>query len=77
MCNYIALLKEAKKFSDAQTVLEAALARDPKNGQVKRERIRVDPEIDGLQAGLARARLCPGGSGKPPLRRIFRRIVRE
>jgi len=33
MSKYVALLKEAKKLPDARTVLEAALARDPKNGE--------------------------------------------
>ena len=32
---YVARLKEAKEFAKAQTVLQAALARDPKNDQVK------------------------------------------
>jgi cellulose synthase operon protein C len=53
---YVALLKEAKEFATAQTVLQAALARDPKSTQIKSELIRVEAEIGGMRAGLAKAR---------------------
>jgi putative PEP-CTERM system TPR-repeat lipoprotein len=55
MAGYVALLKEAKQFSEARTVLQAALAREPKNDQVKAELIRVEGEIGGMRAGLAKA----------------------
>jgi putative PEP-CTERM system TPR-repeat lipoprotein len=55
MTGYVALLREAKEFAKAQTVLQAALARDPKNDQVKGELIRVEADIGGMRAGLARA----------------------
>jgi putative PEP-CTERM system TPR-repeat lipoprotein len=54
--SYVALLKEAKKFSKAQTVLQAALARDPKNNAVKGDLIRVEADIGGIRAGLTKAR---------------------
>jgi len=53
---YVALLREAKEFAKAQTVLQAALARDPKNDQVKGELVRVEADIGGVRAGLAKAR---------------------
>src|SRR5207245_9856640 len=56
MSGYVALLIGATEFSKAQTVLQAALARDPKNDQVKRGLIRVETEIGGMRAGLAKAR---------------------
>ena len=56
LARYVALLNQAKDFSLARTVLEAALARDPKNGPVKGDLIRAQAEIAGLDAGLAKAR---------------------
>jgi putative PEP-CTERM system TPR-repeat lipoprotein len=55
LAGYIALLKEAKDFSTAQTVLQAKLARDPKNNAVKGDLIRIEAEIGGMRAGLAKA----------------------
>ena len=55
MTGYVALLRKAKEFAKAQTVLQAALARDPKNNQVKGDLIRVEAEIGGMLAGLAKA----------------------
>jgi putative PEP-CTERM system TPR-repeat lipoprotein len=60
LATYVALLKEAKQFAKAQTVLQAALARDPKNGPVKGDLIRVEAEIGGMRAGLAKARAFAG-----------------
>jgi hypothetical protein len=56
MRSYVALLREAKEFAKAQGVLQAALARDPKNDQVKGELIRAEADIGGMRAGLAKAR---------------------
>jgi predicted Zn-dependent protease len=68
MAGYVALLKEAKEFAKAQTVLQAALARDPKNDQVKGDLIRVEADIGGLRAGLAKARaFAKEDHGNPPL----------
>jgi predicted Zn-dependent protease len=56
MTDYVALLRKAKEFNKAQTVLQAVLARDPKNDQVKGDLIRVEADIGGMRAGLAKAR---------------------
>jgi predicted Zn-dependent protease len=56
MSSYVALLNGAREFSKARTVLQAALARDPKNNQVKGDLIRVESEIGGMRAGLAKAK---------------------
>jgi putative PEP-CTERM system TPR-repeat lipoprotein len=56
LSRYLALLNSAKDFTQARTVLQTALARDPKNNQLKGDLIRVEAEIDGLEAGLAKAR---------------------
>lgn len=63
MAGYVAQLNGAKKFSEARTVLQAALARDPKNDQVKVALIRIESEIGGMRAGLAKAR---GFAGEDP-----------
>jgi tetratricopeptide (TPR) repeat protein len=56
MAGYVALLREAKEFASAHTVLQGALARDPKNDQVKADLIRVAADIGGMRAGLAKVR---------------------
>jgi predicted Zn-dependent protease len=56
LSRYLALLKQKKNFVDAKTVLQAALDRDPQNSALKGELIRVEADIGGLEAGLAKAR---------------------
>jgi predicted Zn-dependent protease len=56
LANYVALLNGARQFSEAQTILQAALARDPKNDQLKGDLIRVEADIGGIEAGVAKAR---------------------
>lgn len=53
---YLALLKQKRDFTQARTVLQSVLARDPKNVSGKGDLIRVEAEIGGLDAGLAKAR---------------------
>jgi putative PEP-CTERM system TPR-repeat lipoprotein len=60
MTGYVSLLRGAKEFAKAQTVLQAALGRDPKNDQVKGDLIRVEADIGGMRAGLAKARALAG-----------------
>ncbi len=56
LSRYLALLRAAKKFTEARSTLQAALDRDPRNASLKGEMIRVEAEIGGLEAGLATAR---------------------
>ena len=56
LSRYLTLLKGAKKFPEARSTLQAALDRDPGNASLKAEMIRVEAEIGGLEAGLAKAR---------------------
>ena len=56
LARYLGLLKTAKKFPEERTVLQAAFDRDPQNAALKGDLIRVEAEIGGLQAGLAKAR---------------------
>ena len=56
LSRYLALLNSAKELPQARTVLQTALARDPKNSQLKGDLIRIEAEIEGLEAGLAKAR---------------------
>jgi putative PEP-CTERM system TPR-repeat lipoprotein len=67
MADYVARLKGAKEFAKARTVLQDALARDPKNGAVKAHLIRVEAEIDGTRAGLAKAHALAGEDPGNPL----------
>jgi cellulose synthase operon protein C len=53
---YVSSLKAAKNFTEARSILQAALDRDPQNRSLKTELIRVEAEIGGLDAGLAKAR---------------------
>jgi putative PEP-CTERM system TPR-repeat lipoprotein len=55
LSRYVALLISAKQFREAHTVLQEAIARDPRNASLKADLIRVESEIDGLDAGLAKA----------------------
>jgi len=55
LSRYIALLTLAKEFREARTVLQEAVARDPRNASMKGDLIRVEGEIDGLDAALAKA----------------------
>jgi cellulose synthase operon protein C len=66
LSRYLALLNAAKDFAQVQAVLQGALARDPKNGQLKGDLIRVEAELTGLEAGLAKARaLAQEDPGSP------------
>jgi len=56
LSRYLALLRAAKKFPEARSLLQAALDRDPENVSLKGDMIRVEAEIGGLDAGLAKAR---------------------
>lgn len=56
LSRYLAVLKAAKKFREARTVMQAALDRDPKNTSLKAEIVRVEFAIGGLDAALSQAR---------------------
>lgn len=56
LTRYVGLLKAAKKFTEARNILQAALDRDPQNRSLQAELIRVEADIGGLEAGLAKAR---------------------
>jgi predicted Zn-dependent protease len=67
LADYLALLKEAKEFSKARAVLEAGLARDPKNDTMKGDLIQVEAETNGMRAGLAKARVFAEADPGNPL----------
>jgi len=56
LSRYLALLRAAKKFPEARSLLQAALDRDSENVSLKGDLIRVEAEISGLENGLAKAR---------------------
>ncbi len=56
LSRYVSALAAAKKFPEQKAVLQAALDRDPKNVVLKADLIRVEDDIGGLDAGLAKAR---------------------
>jgi putative PEP-CTERM system TPR-repeat lipoprotein len=55
LSRYMALLTSAKEFREARTVLQEAIARDPRNAALKGDLLRVEAEIDGLDATVAKA----------------------
>ncbi|HVB15675.1 MAG TPA: tetratricopeptide repeat protein, partial [Stellaceae bacterium] len=56
LARYLSLLAAAKMFPEERTVLQSRLDKDPGNRAVKAQLIRVEAEISGLDAGLAKAR---------------------
>jgi putative PEP-CTERM system TPR-repeat lipoprotein len=52
---YLAALLAAKDFKTARDVLTEALAREPSNVAIKGDLIRVEADIDGIDAGIAKA----------------------
>lgn len=56
LSRYVALLKQAKYFREAQAVLQDAAARAPRNAALKADLIRFEAETDGLDAALSAAR---------------------
>jgi len=77
MSSYVALLNGAKEFSKARTVLQTALARDPKNDQVKADLMRVEAEIGGMRAGLAKAKAFAGENPGNPVYEIVSAALYE
>ena len=56
LSRYVALLRRAKYFRDAQDVLQDAVARNPRNASIKADLIRVEAELYGLDTALYEAR---------------------
>ncbi len=56
LTRYLALLTATKKFPQERTILQSRLDKDPGNRQIKEQLIRIEAEIGGLDAGLAKAR---------------------
>jgi putative PEP-CTERM system TPR-repeat lipoprotein len=61
LSRYLASLNEAKYFAEARGVLQEAVARDPRNSSLKADLIRVEGEIDGVDAAVAKARALATG----------------
>jgi putative PEP-CTERM system TPR-repeat lipoprotein len=55
LSRYLALLNSGKYFTEAREVLQEAVARDPRNASLKADLIRIEAEVDGLDAALAKA----------------------
>ena len=56
LSRYVGLLKTTKNYTEARSILQAALDRDPNNPSLKAELIRAEADVGGLDAGLAKAR---------------------
>jgi tetratricopeptide (TPR) repeat protein len=56
LARYLSLLTDAKRFPEAKTVLQSRLDKDPNDRKVKEQLVRVETEIGGLDAGIAKAR---------------------
>ena len=61
LAHYVAVLRAANRFSEARSVLQTALDRDPRSASLKGDLIRVEADIGGLDAGLEAARLFAKG----------------
>jgi cellulose synthase operon protein C len=62
LSHYIAALRAANFFADARAGLQEALIRDPQNSSVKADLIRIEAEINGVDAAVVEARaLAEGG----------------
>ena len=53
---YLSLLLATKSFPEARTLLQQAVDRNPANGGLKIDLIRVEAQADGFDAGIAKAR---------------------
>jgi predicted Zn-dependent protease len=53
---YLGALVATKRFQDARTVVQARLVKDPENRALKEQLIRLEAQIGGVDAGLAKAR---------------------
>ena len=56
LSRYLSLLNENKYFVEARGVLQDAIARDPNNAALKADLIRVEGEINGVDAGGSKAK---------------------
>ena len=55
LSHYLASLNGAKYFTDARGVLQEAVARAPQNSSLKADLIRIEKEIIGVDAAVAKA----------------------
>ena len=55
LSRYLSLLNTGKYFAQAQGVLQEAISRDPRNVALKGDLIRVESEINGVDAAVAKA----------------------
>src|SRR5271166_1695186 len=55
LSRYLVALDGAKYFTDARGVLQEAVARDPRNSSLKAQLIRVEGEVNGVDAAVAKA----------------------
>ena len=55
LSRYLSLLNENKYFVEARSVLQDAIARDPRNASLKADLIRVEGEMNGVDAAVAKA----------------------
>ncbi|MBV8740002.1 MAG: PEP-CTERM system TPR-repeat protein PrsT [Alphaproteobacteria bacterium] len=56
LARYVGILNSAKKYAEAQSILQQALNREPQNATIKANLIQVAADIGGIDAGLAEAR---------------------
>ncbi len=56
LTRYVAVLNSAKNYPEVRSVLQAALDRAPQSAALKGDLIRVESEVGGIDAGLAKAR---------------------
>ena len=66
LSRYVGVLNMAKNYPEARSVLQAALVRAPQNATLKSDLIRVEADIGGTEAALAKAHeLAKADPGNP------------
>jgi putative PEP-CTERM system TPR-repeat lipoprotein len=61
LARYLTSLNSAKYFTEARGVLQEAVARDPRNSSLKADLIRIEGELNGVDAAVAKARALAAG----------------
>jgi len=74
LSRYLSLLNSEKYFTEARGVLQEAVARDPRNAPLNADLIRVESELNGLDAAISKARAL---ADNDPNSNIYSLVVAE
>ncbi len=74
LSRYLSLLNSEKYFTEVRGVLQEAVARDPRNAPLNADLIRVEAELNGLDAAISKARAL---ADNDPSSNIYGLVVAE